>query len=308
MAYDHDRCRELSRRIREDLVHLGLVDGTGPDVALAEGARASAGDLVIARDNDHGTEAGEPDRALANGDTLRIDRILPCGALVVRRALDCDRRTGRRRWNRPFTWSGYRDADLAYAVTGHSAQGRTVAASDALVTGTEDRHWLYVALSRATADNTAITCDQPARAADPAQGTRPAPELARHHKTQAEHAAQPQPPAKDDKPLPEPRRPAAVLADVLARDSAELSGLETRDQALAAAGHLALMNAIWTDQATRLQRDRHRQAVTAALPPGIRPRAWTHRPGPGCGGPCAPPRPPAWTRPRSPGRPSRPAP
>jgi hypothetical protein len=30
MIADHDRCREISRRIRDDLIHLGRVDGTGP--------------------------------------------------------------------------------------------------------------------------------------------------------------------------------------------------------------------------------------------------------------------------------------
>jgi hypothetical protein len=63
-AADWARCRELSRRIRGDLIHLGLVDG-GQAVQIAEGAQASAGDLIICRDNDHDIEAGLRDhRAL----------------------------------------------------------------------------------------------------------------------------------------------------------------------------------------------------------------------------------------------------
>ena len=71
MAADWARCRELSARIRDDLIHLGLVDNSRT-VRIAEGAEASAGDLIICRRNDHAIEAGEPGRALANGDILRI--------------------------------------------------------------------------------------------------------------------------------------------------------------------------------------------------------------------------------------------
>ena len=46
---------------------------------------------------------------------------------MVRRALDCDPASGARRWtDRVFAYSGYATADLGYAVTGHSAQGRSV--------------------------------------------------------------------------------------------------------------------------------------------------------------------------------------
>jgi hypothetical protein len=36
-------------------------------------AAASAGDLIIATENNHAAAAGEPGRTLANGDLLRID-------------------------------------------------------------------------------------------------------------------------------------------------------------------------------------------------------------------------------------------
>jgi hypothetical protein len=42
MAADWARCRELSTRIRDDLIDLGLVDD-GPAARIAEGAEASAG-------------------------------------------------------------------------------------------------------------------------------------------------------------------------------------------------------------------------------------------------------------------------
>ena len=92
MAADHARRRELSRRIRDDLIHLGLV-AAGPSVRIADGARASAGDLIVCTRNDHAVEAGEPGRALANGDLLRIEAVTRRG-LLVRRALDADPATG----------------------------------------------------------------------------------------------------------------------------------------------------------------------------------------------------------------------
>jgi hypothetical protein len=65
-------------------------------VTIADGTRASPGDLIICTRNDHTVEAGEPSRTLANGDLLRIDAVTPDG-LFVRRALDPDPVTGQRR-------------------------------------------------------------------------------------------------------------------------------------------------------------------------------------------------------------------
>ena len=78
MAADHVLRRELSRRIREDLIRLGVVQ-SGPQAAIAGGAAASAGDLIICTRNDHTIEAGEPGRTLANGDLLRIDAVTARG-------------------------------------------------------------------------------------------------------------------------------------------------------------------------------------------------------------------------------------
>ena len=121
MAADWARCRELSQRIRDDLIHLGLVDA-GRTIRIADGGEASAGDLIICRANDHRLEAGEPGRALANGDVLRIEAITPRG-IMVRRLFDPDPATGQRRFtDRAFRYTGYQSADLAYAITGHSAR------------------------------------------------------------------------------------------------------------------------------------------------------------------------------------------
>jgi hypothetical protein len=118
MAADHTLRRELNRRIRDDLLTLGIVQ-PGPAVTIANGTQASRGDLIIATRNDHTVEAGEPGRTLANGDLLRVDAVTP-GGLIVRRALDADPRTGQRRWTaQTFRYAAYRDAELGYAVTDH---------------------------------------------------------------------------------------------------------------------------------------------------------------------------------------------
>jgi hypothetical protein len=72
--------------------------------------------LLMAADhalrNDHRVEAGEPGRALANGDLLRVEAVT-AGGLVVRRALDADPATGRRRWtDHTFVCSLFGDAEL----------------------------------------------------------------------------------------------------------------------------------------------------------------------------------------------------
>jgi hypothetical protein len=164
-AADWARCRELSTRIRDDLIHLGLVDATRT-MPIADGARAGVGDLIICRHNDHTTQAGEPGRALANGDILRIEAITR-GSVMVRRMLGPDPATGQRRFTpQAFRYPGYRTADLAYAVTGHCAQGGTVHTGIALVTGGEDRHWLYPAMTRGTDTNLVFVFTTPATPAD----------------------------------------------------------------------------------------------------------------------------------------------
>ena len=265
MAADWARCRELSARIRDDLIHLGLVDN-GPAIRIADGAEASAGDLIICRANDHHLEAGEPGRTLANGDILRIEAITARG-IMARRLLDPDPATGQRRFtDQAFRYTGYQSADLAYAITGHSAQGATLHTGIALVTGAEDRQWLYPAMTRGTDANLAYVFTTPPTPADPQPGTRPAPGLSRYERIRHERAGLPTGgPAADPGSL-DPREPVAVLADVLGRDGAELSASATRRRNLADADHLAVLHAIWTAETRGVREERYRELVLAALP------------------------------------------
>ena len=262
MAADHALRRELCRRIRDDLIALGVV-AAGPAVRIADGARASAGDLITCTRNDHSVEAGEPGRTLANGDLLRIEAVTD-GGLVVRRALDADPATGQRRWtDRTFLYPLFGDAELGYAVTDHVAQGRTVHTGLAVITGTEDRQHAYVALTRGTDANYAYVFTLSPKLADPVPGPRPAPELARYDKILAERSGVPAP---ETEPAP-PGTALGVLAGVLDRDGQQLSATQTRQQALSDADHLGVLHAIWTAETTHAREQRYRALLLAAVPP-----------------------------------------
>ena len=266
MAADHALRRELNRRIREDLTTLGIVHDR-PAVTIADGTRASPGDLIICTRNDHATEAGEPGRTLTNGDLLRIEAITPDG-LLVRRALDADPCTGQRRWtDRHFVFKTCKDAELGYAVTDHAAQGRTVHTGLAVITGTEDRQHVYVALTRGTDVNTAYVFTASPKRADPVPGPRPAPELARYDR-RATGPGGPAAPAPADATLQ--GQALAVLAGVLDRDGRLRSATQTRSQALSDADHLAILHAIWAAETTPARDQHYRDLLMCALPPGYR--------------------------------------
>ena len=228
-AADWARCRELSARIRDDLIRLGLVDATR-SVQIAEGATASTGDLIICRHNDHAIEAGEPGRALANGDILRIEAITG-HRVMVRRMLDPDPKTGQRRFTaQAFAYPGYRTCDLAYAITGHCRPGRNRAHRDnarlrqrrppVAVPGDDPRH--------RTA--TWRSCSPP----PPGQPTRspapgPHPNSAATTAPSANDTGHLPAPADPGPACPDPREPIAVLADVLERDGS--AAIRFREQA-----------------------------------------------------------------------------
>jgi len=206
---------------------------------------------------------------------LRIEAITG-HVITVRRLLGPDPATGQRRFTgQAFRYDGYQSADLAYAVTGHSAQGATVHTGIALVTGNEDRQWLYPAMTRGTDTNLAFVFTTPARNADPQPGTRAAPELDRYDRLRHERAGYLLDPAGTAEPdSPGPREPIAVLADILSRDGAELSASAVRQRNLANADHLGILHAIWTAETRGARND---PAGPVAAPNPARRR--TGRPG-----------------------------
>jgi hypothetical protein len=294
IAADHALRRELSRRVRESLLDRGLVDDT-QTVIIADGTEAGSGELIMCTRNNHQVEAGEPGRTLANGDLLRIDAITNRG-LLVRRALDADRETGQRRWtDQQFLYADFADAELGYAVTGHVAQGRTVRAGVAVLTGSEDRQHAYVALTRGTYYNTAYVFTTSVKLADLTPGARPAPELARYDHL-GTHAGGPDQVDRDD---PGSTRPVSVLAEIIVgRDGARQSAAQAWRQALSDADHLAVLHAMWTTETMPIREQRYRALLQAALPPGPSRSSPAIRSS-GCTAPCGPPSSRASTRGRS---------
>ena len=108
MAQSNDHAREMSARIRDDLQHLGLVE-RGAEASLREGAKASVGDLIVTRKNDHRL-------GVANGNAWRVEKI-DGETITMRRMLDADRETGERRFaDDTIEYRAAKDsADLAYA-------------------------------------------------------------------------------------------------------------------------------------------------------------------------------------------------
>ena len=279
MAQNNTTARELSVRIRDDLQHLGLVSRDA-EASLREGAKASVGDLIVTRRNDH-------DLGIANGNAWRVEKV-DGETITMRRMLDADRETGERRfaddtvtYKEAGQWADLayaenpederpestRPADLGYSITGHTAQGRTVYEGHSLFTGDENRNWAYPSLTRGTNGNYAWVVGQPAKVSDPTPGARPAPELDRFERMERERKGLPDEPRRLTPQEEElARDPKAVLADVLERDGTEYSALETRQRNLAEADNLAKQHAIWYGESRKPVTARYERELREQLP------------------------------------------
>jgi conjugative relaxase-like TrwC/TraI family protein len=272
LARTAEQARELSRRVRDDLIRYRLVN-PHIQIGIRHRATASPGDLIVARRNDRAINAGQPGRWLANRDVLRIESA-DLRSVTVRRLAGRDQETGQALWSRPFRLSRtyvFSHCDLAYATTVHAAQGRTVGVAHALVDGLGDRQWLYVAMSRGRHANYAYCVTGYPNLADTRPGSRPAPELARARRLAQEADGRAPVPASGDPEtdrtdLNQHRDRIAVLIDILRRDGATLSATETLRAAFSDADHLGILGPIWHDLTHRLQIDRYTTALRDALP------------------------------------------
>jgi conjugative relaxase-like TrwC/TraI family protein len=257
-AFSHRECADLSRRIQDYLLDWGQLQPR-KSAALDEGARAYAGDLIIARDNDNHLDAGEPGRTLANGDLLRVESIGE-DYLTVSRLIRPEKVGGNREWSPQFTISrtyAAEHCDLGYALTWHTVEGQTVSVGIALANDSRSRRGLYVAMSRGGQRNEVYSYPSAEEPAESVIGQPPAPdpEIARQRGLQAEReGALPIDTTGEKDPI-------GILAPVIRRDDAELSATETREQALSNADHLGALHAIWMDQCRSEAYRRYAQAV-----------------------------------------------
>ncbi len=149
LAATRDTMRELNQRARTDRLDTAG-QPPGREVALADGTRASAGDTVITRRNDRALRAGDGSW-VKNGDRWHVLEVRSDGSLSVERHRDG---SGSKRPHVTLP-AGYaaEQVQLGYASTIYGAQGATVDTTHTVLTGTETRQALYVALSHGRQTN-----------------------------------------------------------------------------------------------------------------------------------------------------------
>ncbi|MCF6734878.1 toprim domain-containing protein [Blastococcus sp. KM273129] len=144
LAPTRDLATQLNARARADRL-ADTASPVGPEVRLADGTAAGAGDAVITRSNDRTLRVTTTDW-VKNGDRWTVTGVSSDGRVDVAHAV-----TGRR-----ITLpAGYvrEHVQLGYASTVHAAQGHTAEASHTVLSGTESRQLLYVALTRGRTAN-----------------------------------------------------------------------------------------------------------------------------------------------------------
>ena len=266
IAYEGADAAEMSRRARADLKRYGRV-AEGGEVALREGAAASAGDRIMARENDHDQPVGVPGRGLSNRDVLeliRTDAGDGCRDVEARLLLGRDRE-GVEQWGAPFLLRRRYLADqchLAYGVTVHSVEGSTFDDNSySLIRSSDTRRTLYTAMTRGRGENIAFVVGEPGLP-DEYGGAEPDPEIARSRRLERERRGE---------------RPGAgaaeldgdavtVLARVVRRDDAELAAGETLRKAYSDADHLADFGHRWLELAKDAARERFGRVLRDTLP------------------------------------------
>jgi conjugative relaxase-like TrwC/TraI family protein len=171
LAGTNEEAARLAGLARERRIEAGEIPG-GREITLRDGNPASRGDLVRARLNAAGIDAGG--QPLANRDVIRITGWQgegPARRAVAQRQLDHPD-AGGRQWSDEFTVpAAYleENGELAYAGNVFVAQGRTVDTAHLVVSEGMTRDLLYVGMTRGREENYAHVVTGPP---DPADLTR----------------------------------------------------------------------------------------------------------------------------------------
>ena len=143
LAPTRDLVAELNRRARTH--RLASASTPGPEVALADGNAASAGELIVTRRNERQLRTSASDW-VKNGDRWTVLTAHRDGGLRVQHG-----RSGR---TIDLPASYVRDlVELGYATTIHTAQGITADTMHGLIAGTESRQQLYTMCTRGRLGN-----------------------------------------------------------------------------------------------------------------------------------------------------------
>ncbi|MGE0727725.1 MAG: MobF family relaxase [Acidimicrobiia bacterium] len=151
LAANNDTVHRLNHLAQQHRIDIGELDSKGPAVRTAAGYRLLVGDEIATRRNDRQlrTDAGEMVR---NRDLWRVRRIDNDGGLVA------SGRSGTVHLPADYV-RGH--VELAYAQTGHAAQGRTVDHALLVVDGAIDNRGVYVPLTRGRHANHAYVALEP---------------------------------------------------------------------------------------------------------------------------------------------------
>ena len=271
MSKSNSLCADLSIAIRDDLMHLGYV-APGQAKELDGGGVFSAGDLLINTQNDYDAEV-----ELANGDVTRVVSVSRNGVVLAKFV---GRKDGEREFGPEFSYPLDRvvkNFELAYAVTFHAAQGRTVDSGQAIITGGEDRQSVYVGMSRGRDSNVAYVITH-TKVAQPERGTAPSASVERYDRQQGERAAMPQPGPEPNALEAQQEKEAdgrirdriAVMSDSLDRDGTQESAIRMERQELSVADHLGVLNVILHEETKPVQTERYAALVREVMPDDLK--------------------------------------
>ncbi|MGE3357607.1 MAG: MobF family relaxase, partial [Acidimicrobiia bacterium] len=151
LTANNDAVHRLNHLAQQHRIDIGELDSKGPAVRTAAGYRLLVGDEIATRRNDRQlrTDAGEMVR---NRDLWRVRRIDNDGGLVA------SGHSGTVHLPADYV-RGH--VELAYAQTGHAAQGRTVDHALLVVDGAIDNRGVYVPLTRGRHANHAYVALEP---------------------------------------------------------------------------------------------------------------------------------------------------
>jgi len=168
---------ELNRRAQQLLVSVGRIDPGG--AAIAGGAVANVGDIIITRRPNRRIEVTGPARYVRNGARWRVLAVSEHGDLVAEELAQPRRRApGRVRLPADYAMEHVR---LGYAGTGHSSQGKTVDRVGVVIDGSEDANWLYSALTRGRQGATIFVANEASELAAEFGKTAPTPREVLEH-------------------------------------------------------------------------------------------------------------------------------
>jgi ATP-dependent exoDNAse (exonuclease V) alpha subunit len=144
LAPTRELVADLNRRARSHRL-VNTPPDTDLEVTLADGNRASVGELIITRSNDRQLRMTATDW-VKNGDRWTVVAVNASGDLDVQHC----RNRHRVRLPAAYVQSS---AELGYATTVHAAQGVSVDTMHGLATGEDSRQQLYTMLTRGKTTN-----------------------------------------------------------------------------------------------------------------------------------------------------------